>query len=91
MKLATFLVGMAASTALVAGASTAAGLSLLSVVGLSVATVVVAQGLYLGLILLMTREEVQHRARQAMPDASVAPAVSSDLAIAGSQRTSPQG
>lgn len=90
MKLATFLAGMVASTALVTGVALTAELPMAAVIGLAVATVVLAQVLYLALILLLTRSERQRRVAEESTDAQNAP-TAVELVIAGRHRESRRG
>ena len=87
MKLATFLAGMVASSTLVAIVANSAGLPLSAIIGLVVLTLVVAQLLYLGLILLLTRAERQRREAEQPSETQS----SSDLAIAGNRGEARRG
>lgn len=61
MRIAAFLTGMAGSAAVVAVLATGAGYSAWAVAGLVAATIILSQLLYLGLILLMVKEESASR------------------------------
>ncbi|WP_145104324.1 hypothetical protein [Cereibacter sediminicola] len=70
MRIGAFLMGMGGAAAAAAGIAIYLGFSGWAVAGLAAATLLIAQMLYLGLILLMVREE---KARRSSPDHPASP------------------
>lgn len=70
MRIGAFLMGMGGAAAAAASLAMYLGFSGWAVAGIVAATLLIAQMLYLGLILLMLREE---KARRAPPDQPASP------------------
>ncbi|SNS24912.1 hypothetical protein SAMN05421763_101575 [[Luteovulum] sphaeroides subsp. megalophilum] len=69
MRIAAFLIGMSGTAVAVAAGAIHLGYSGWAVTGFVVGTLVISQMLYLGLILLMTREESLNRREGSASDA----------------------